>query len=350
MTETCGQLQKTLSESYSHDTSSLKTCPVSLGYPIAILENGIWKTPQLTIFGISEPYSQTWPKSGLMQDGQCWELTMSVPPIAESACGLWRTPSATEADHGGPNARDSKGGITHLSAQVMWPTPHGFSKDGKSNGPSGNELGFAVNRALWPSPADRDYRSESCGNDFAMTRNSESRGKPLSWAVTWPTPQASEARQGLQIRREGKKGTQESLSTVVKTYPTPSTEDYKIDGPKVLSRIFTPEMKTSDQRLRNFVVAGEEQTQRAGRLNPDWVEWLMGWPVGWTSLEPLTELNWLDWSVDPADSGEIPRVTTGVKDRVNRLKAIGNGQVPMCMATAWNLLGGTIVRQEAKEG
>ena len=23
------------------------------------------------------------------------------------------------------------------------------------------------------------------------------------------------------------------------------------------------------------------------RLNPDWVEWLMGWPIGWTDLKPL---------------------------------------------------------------
>ena len=25
-----------------------------------------------------------------------------------------------------------------------------------------------------------------------------------------------------------------------------------------------------------------------GNLNPDWVEWLMGWPVGWTDLKPLS--------------------------------------------------------------
>ena len=24
-----------------------------------------------------------------------------------------------------------------------------------------------------------------------------------------------------------------------------------------------------------------------GKLNPDWVEWLMGWPLGWTDLKPL---------------------------------------------------------------
>ena len=24
-----------------------------------------------------------------------------------------------------------------------------------------------------------------------------------------------------------------------------------------------------------------------GRTNPDWVEWIMGWPIGWTDLKPL---------------------------------------------------------------
>jgi len=32
------------------------------------------------------------------------------------------------------------------------------------------------------------------------------------------------------------------------------------------------------------------------------------------------------------------RVAHGVKDRVNRLKAIGNGQVPQCAAVAFNIL------------
>jgi hypothetical protein len=31
-------------------------------------------------------------------------------------------------------------------------------------------------------------------------------------------------------------------------------------------------------------------------------------------------------------------VATGVKNRVARLKAIGNGQVPACMALAWTIL------------
>ncbi len=120
-------------------------------------------------------------------------------------------------------------------------------------------------------------------------------------------------------------------------------------------------------------VIGERDNIEKGQLNPDWVEWLMGWPIFWTSLEPIKELTWLDWSVDPADrgsmkkyptptinecfryghnqggakekkfikdagSGPIPRVATGIKDIVARLKAIGNGQVPQTAATAWKIL------------
>jgi DNA (cytosine-5)-methyltransferase 1 len=40
------------------------------------------------------------------------------------------------------------------------------------------------------------------------------------------------------------------------------------------------------------------------------------------------------WSVEPA----VGRVVNGVAARVDRLKAIGNGQVPQCAATAWRIL------------
>jgi len=50
---------------------------------------------------------------------------------------------------------------------------------------------------------------------------------------------------------------------------------------------------------------------------------------------PFTELgdsSW--WEVEP----DVDRVAHGVAARVDRLKAIGNGQVPLCAATAWRLL------------
>jgi len=40
------------------------------------------------------------------------------------------------------------------------------------------------------------------------------------------------------------------------------------------------------------------------------------------------------WKIEP----RVDRVANGVDARVDRLKAIGNGQVPLCAATAWRLL------------
>ena len=40
------------------------------------------------------------------------------------------------------------------------------------------------------------------------------------------------------------------------------------------------------------------------------------------------------WQTEP----DVGRVADGVASRVDRLKAIGNGQVPLCAATAWRLL------------
>ena len=40
------------------------------------------------------------------------------------------------------------------------------------------------------------------------------------------------------------------------------------------------------------------------------------------------------WEIEPP----LDRVADGMADRVDRLKAIGNGQVPLCAATAWRIL------------
>lgn len=103
-------------------------------------------------------------------------------------------------------------------------------------------------------------------------------------------------------------------------YPTPTVNDSKNNNPPSQKNRNTPPLNSSVD----------------GQLNPDWVEWLMGWPIGWSDLKPISELIWLDQSIDPHP--EIPRTTTIKKHRVSRLKAIGNGQVPLCAAKAWEIL------------
>jgi hypothetical protein len=91
------------------------------------------------------------------------------------------------------------------------------------------------------------------------------------------------------------------------------------------------------------------------QLSPDWVEWLMGWPLGWTRLDGGTDHEGLEeWVVESSmnrgwwkEPEDLARVTREKKDRVARLKALGNGQVPASAAAAWLLLESTARSAEA---
>jgi DNA (cytosine-5)-methyltransferase 1 len=66
-----------------------------------------------------------------------------------------------------------------------------------------------------------------------------------------------------------------------------------------------------------------------------WREWELGFTQQkYNSGGSPTDGSREWWSVEPA----VGRVAHGVAHRVDRLKAIGNGQVPLCAATAWRLL------------
>lgn len=127
----------------------------------------------------------------------------------------------------------------------------------------------------------------------------------------WPTPQSGDVKFGMNNNRAGR---QQMLTTAVRdvTFDTPTVHG---DGG-----------------------SGRKGTMpKYGQLNPDWEEWIMFWPVGWTDVEtPNVRLVWLDPSIDPADYGEIPRVTNRRDNRPARVKAIGNGQFPLSAAIAFH--------------
>ena len=53
------------------------------------------KTSQLSLLEDSEPFSETWPRSGLMLNGIAYRLQPLVPRTAEIESGSWPTPSAS---------------------------------------------------------------------------------------------------------------------------------------------------------------------------------------------------------------------------------------------------------------
>ena len=60
-----------------------------------------------------------------------------------------------------------------------------------------------------------------------------------------------------------------------------------------------------------------------------------GWQSASGKPDPRKAIERADWWQAEPDVG---RVADGVAARVDRLKAIGNGQVPLCAATAWRIL------------
>jgi hypothetical protein len=106
--------------------------------------------------------------------------------------------------------------------------------------------------------ASRDWKAFITGLRQAYSaRLNAVRHTSASGFSSWPSPVASEVRQGFQDRSRGMKGSQESLTTVV----------IKQHGRVVLA---------------NTVSHGSHPVSSTSRLNARWVETLMGVPVGWT--------------------------------------------------------------------
>lgn len=73
-----------------------------------------------------------------------------------------------------------------------------------------------------------------------------------------------------------------------RTWPTPVASMSKGSSLGALTR----KSGTSryNDRLDHAVMASD-----GGQLNPEWVEWLMGWPIGWTELKPLGMDKFQSW-------------------------------------------------------
>ena len=68
--------------------------------------------------------------------------------------------------------------------------------------------------------------------------------------------------------------------SITRLWPTPTTRDYK--GGYIGGR--TRNGNVSWDTLDVAVQYTDNQSKTSGQLNPDWVEWLMGYPIGWTDL------------------------------------------------------------------
>jgi len=92
------------------------------------------------------------------------------------------------------------------------------------------------------------------------------------------------------------RGTESGLLPTPNAFPCGPSKDY---NPKAKSqsgrnlqsfvaKFPSPVSSDTSHRKNKYAQGGTAlSTKIGGQLNPTWVEWLMGWPLGWTDLKPL---------------------------------------------------------------
>ena len=191
-------------------------------------DSSLWKTRQCSLFGDLELFSGNWPKWGTMRNGESWERTTPAHLISETESGFWPTPKSSPS---GPD----------------------FAREGREKS-GGDDLVTRV--AKWATPSARDWKDSP------------------GMSQTGTNPDGTLRVRTDQLARQVYAGG----TSTRQTFPTPRAEDSQCAG---------GHRGTDDTLYGTICKPKDQKTNSPGQLNPDWVEWLMGWPIGWTDLKPL---------------------------------------------------------------
>jgi hypothetical protein len=195
-----------------------------------------WKTFQASLLTPGLVSLETWPKWGIIRGGVLFEH--QTPQHIIDVRGGFASRSIPT-----PTCMDSAfQGKPRTAALEAW------KKDPQST----RGLSLHVYAQKWPTPtaihAERGNHDEAVENylqrvqDFEEGKTKGRPGMSLGVAVRFPTPDAS-------------------------------PQKYRLNGNSQQSKSLPALAKKG------------ELSSSPGRLNPDWVEWLMGWPIGWTDCE-----------------------------------------------------------------
>jgi hypothetical protein len=198
------------------------------------LNSSSWKTHQCSLLGDLDEFSETWPQWGLMRDGECWEQQTLAQTIKGTEYGLlekWATP--TTMDTLPPKSEKA------LNKEATQARPNRTKP--------ANLRDQVSNMHKWPTPRSCSAMAATITPESAWNENRNPNLETIVGRTTWPTP---------------------------------VTRDYKDSGSQ--EALIRARDKRHNPGLGLLVGA-----EGGGQLSPMWVEWLMGWPLGWTDLKPL---------------------------------------------------------------
>jgi len=106
--------------------------------------------------------------------------------------------------------------------------------------------------------------------------------------VRYPTPRANDAQKRGNFDVNNPRN---GLAAFVRRYPTPMASD----GQKWNNQDAQQRIDRGQQvRLPNALTS-EYGERVGGKQSPEFTEWLMGWPIGWTDLRPLETDKFHQW-------------------------------------------------------
>ena len=269
----------------------------------------------------SGEFLQTFPKSGMIVNGILFQRQQLVQTISGNESGFWRTP---DTNQGGTYSEKVMNHVAENNMKRPSGTHHGL------------RLQYQVrHQKLFPTILTNE------GRLGYQSRKSEKKGSQQSLTTIvkdqqrlCPTPSVH----GNNNRKGISKNAGDGLATYAKNFSTPTQSMYKGSG------------KTGSIRNRlDYDVELPDDHRLDGQLNPVWVEALMGWPNGWTSSEPIDKEMLELWRImflsgafrqrwqDGSWEHGIDRLTDILEGRVVKLQILGNGWCPQTLALILNV-------------
>jgi len=318
-------------------------------------DSSLWRTHQCSLLGDLDEFSETWPQWGLMRDGECWEQLTLERHIRGTESGLspngvdsFHTPNTTGLDGGSNSRRALRKKIEKL------PTPQATDHRSKPMSASWKAKG-GVNFSLanpeiqmnWPTPNARDWKdSQTAGNRkspglgvMAHVGNTIDGGQLnpdwVEWLMNWPIKWSDLNGFNKQEFQRWQEASAEAVQGIGKMrtmwwYSDPSQTplgQQPLEQPKQQHSNSLPEMSWDASCERKM-----ERSQQGSDLSLLRKDFYIQEAKRKDLQQRMREQTCLD------EAQIVPRVSKSVAARVDRLKAIGNGQVPLCAATAWRVL------------
>lgn len=233
-----------------------------------------------------EPLSGSWPDSAMWDQTSVYELQTSAPPTCESESSSWPTVRASSG--GGNRSAYPEAPYRPAIAQLAqnWPTAR--REDGES---CGNHPGATDSL----TGATRNWLTPHGMHGTDHTGKTGRGGEFAKQATAWATPQCHDAQgaktqEQIDVMRAKGPGVR-NLNEDAANWQPPNSRDWKSEtGSENNTYDKTPNLSRQvyrlppDQQTTDGPKSSEKDPTSRQRLNPRFVEWLMGLPPSWTEL------------------------------------------------------------------